>query len=236
MSGPYACACSGAAFEDQADDPLTPSERAPISPQYQGMCLAHQPGSGGGGNCELPVHHTGPHRDHGSEWPAKTRRETAGASMPAAVAGLYEVVPVVRYTIADGNEVLAECSSQADAEQIAAAMRAFHGPDLEREVRLQTARADHYKAEVGRLRSEGRARLDADGTAKPLTEIVAVMPADSAGAGTCLAHAEQSTHYVVRPVEVDSTAERLERLGFEPLPRHRRDPLVRPGKSPTEKT
>jgi len=48
--------------------------------------------------------------------------------------------------------------------------------------------------------NEARARLDEDGTAKPLTEIVAVMPEVATGEmGTV--HVGQATHYVARPTE-----------------------------------
>ncbi len=44
------------------------------------------------------------------------------------------------------------------------------------------------------------ARLDSDGTAKGLTEIVAVMPPDGSGIGELgTVHTGQATHYVVRP-------------------------------------
>ncbi|HXG69965.1 MAG TPA: hypothetical protein VNJ04_05050 [Gemmatimonadaceae bacterium] len=53
---------------------------------------------------------------------------------------------------------------------------------------------------VPERRSEGvpPARLDDDGTATPLTEIVAVMPEDD-GRGYGTVHAGQATHYVARP-------------------------------------
>lgn len=46
-----------------------------------------------------------------------------------------------------------------------------------------------------------RARLDEDGTAKPLTEIVAVMP-ESAKDKWGTVHAGQATHYLLRAFEV----------------------------------
>ena len=49
-----------------------------------------------------------------------------------------------------------------------------------------------------------RARLDADGTAKPLTEIVGVMPENAIGEGGKTVHVGQATHYVARPTEAET--------------------------------
>lgn len=53
----------------EAEDPLTPSERPPGLTQ----CCAVLRGTGGGIDCELEVHHRGPHRSGDRSWPASPR-------------------------------------------------------------------------------------------------------------------------------------------------------------------
>lgn len=73
-------------------------------------------------------------------------------------------------------------------------------------------------AKVGPPRADATpARLDADGTARPLTEIAAVMPAATGGEGATV-HVGQAVGYVVRP----TTEPRLERVPCEGRPEEER--------------
>jgi hypothetical protein len=55
-------------INDENDDPLTPSERATVRPEARGICLAVRKGTGGGVQCELPLHHRGSHWGDGRTW------------------------------------------------------------------------------------------------------------------------------------------------------------------------
>lgn len=63
-----------------ASDPLTPSERAGVNPDYRGICCAVRHGTGGGISCDKPLHHPGDHEESGSTcgpWPAENRPNEA---------------------------------------------------------------------------------------------------------------------------------------------------------------
>ena len=80
-----------------------------------------------------------------------------------------------------------------------------HGRDVPNWVRAMATVTEERKDEP----PAERARLDADGTAKPKTEIVAVMP-ESAANTLGMVHVGQATHYVVRPTK--QTSERAVRF------------------------